>query len=829
NFSNPTETRNGGPGLRADSVSIRGSGSGTTGYPYLAGTAAGLSPGIDVAGTTAGPGHTYRITLDSTISGKTLVTVERNTGTAFTTLIPTFDARAKSGQAGLPNDFFMSLTGSTGGSNNIHELDDFQICASRMNTVGQQIDHFDLVYATAAPLTCNPLPVTVRACQNAACTQLYTGPMTVTLSPPGWVGGDTHTFSGGQATFNLQVRSAGTVTLGVPSSTPSARPQSLTTCSTSGCKVTFVDSGFIFSIPTQLAGKESAEIQMQALRTNPQTQKCEPSFKSVTRQVSFWSDYVNPNPTEILGAPQITLRYNDSSSSSLIPTVASTPKELPIQFDANAAAKLWVRYPDAGKLTLNAYHFSDQAYAAGSASFVVKPYGLLLQTDTDAKCTVADINCPLFPGGVRAGDTFKLKVKAVAWQSDNEPLTASALVDNAVTPNFRQTDITLSSSIQAPASGDNGVMSPTSYEHVLGSQTAADTSISEVGVFRITATPPPKGYLDNETVSGGTSALVGRFIPASLDVVGSASLTPSCGNAFSYQGQPMYFSTIPNLKITGKNRQNAITKNYDIDPFWRLPVPTRTDAAADADDDYSSVTGKPSLDAAGRLLRSGAMDTTTNEAGDKDGARLYSWRGSQQGDGSYKGESLIYSPPPLPIADDYPFDAAIKLDFLASSLKDIDGACYGGTSCSGYSLAFAGSKVRLGRLRIGNAHGSELQSLSLPLVLESWQSKAGGSFQIEDLDTCTVLGAATLDNFTGHLALGETTSSLTAPVAGIGSLQLSAPGSGNDGSVQVSFPLAPTWLQYPWDGVTRSAARGLASFGIYKGAAPLIYRRELYR
>ena len=58
---------------------------------------------------------------------------------------------------------------------------------------------------------------------------------------------------------------------------------------------------------------------------------------------------------------------------------------------------------------------------------------------------------------------------------------------------------------------------------------------------------------------------------------------------------------------------------------------------------------------------------------------------------------------------------------------------------------------------------------------------------------------------------------------------MSAPGNGNDGSVQVSFPSAPSWLQYPWDGATRSAARGLASFGIYKGSAPVIYRRELYR
>ncbi len=48
-------------------------------------------------------------------------------------------------------------------------------------------------------------------------------------------------------------------------------------------------------------------------------------------------------------------------------------------------------------------------------------------------------------------------------------------------------------------------------------------------------------------------------------------------------------------------------------------------------------------------------------------------------------------------------------------------------------------------------------------------------------------------------------------------------------AVQVSFPASPSWLQYPWDGANRQLARGLASFGIYRGAAPLIFRRELYR
>ena len=76
----------------------------------------------------------------------------------------------------------------------------------------------------------------------------------------------------------------------------------------------------------------------------------------------------------------------------------------------------------------------------------------------------------------------------------------------------------------------------------------------------------------------------------------------------------------------------------------------------------------------------------------------------------------------MPLADDYPFIAAIRQGFSAATLTDTDGACFGdGNSCSAYSYDFSdspGSEVRLGRLRLDNAHGSELQALDLPLRIE---------------------------------------------------------------------------------------------------------------
>ncbi|MBB2496791.1 DUF6701 domain-containing protein [Aquipseudomonas ullengensis] len=836
NFANPTETRVGGPGLRQDSVSVRGSGSGTTGYRYAAGTAANLNPGIDISGSTAGPGHTYRITLDSRVSGRTMVMVERNSGSGFATLVPSFDIRTITGQASLPSDFFLSLTGSTGGSNNIHELDDLQVCATRINPIGAQIDHFEFSYSGTA-LTCNPQPVTIRACLNSSCSSLYTDPVSVTLNPssywsaiaPASVSGSTITFSGGTAQARLGRPTAGTVSLGVQSSVPATKPLSVPVCSTSGCQISYANSGLLLQVPNMLAAKPTAAT-LSAVRKADNALQCVPAFANVTRSVSFTSAYSNPSS----GTQPVVVNGSN---------VRGTPVSLNLNFDATGTAPLTVRYDDAGEMKLSARYVGgagsgDEGLVLDNSDtddlFVSKPYGLCLQrpaaiTGDLSNCN--DASCAVFPGGIRAGDSFPLSIRAVGWQADGEALTAAQLCSgNITTPNFRHDGISLTSAVVVPSGGDNGVVTPLNYNHALGNTTLSTPSVSEVGVFTVTATPPSQGYLDGETVSGGSSDLVGRFIPAYLSVEGNASLTPSCGSAFSYQGQPMGYANDrqPTLTVTAKNRSDGVTKNYDRGAFWKLAAP--------GVGTYSSNTGSPARDArlATQLEQAGVEALRQVVGADNgDGTRTYRWT----------GEQLLYQPALLPSSDDYPFAAQVRQTFLAASLREVDQlqeVCYGtGGGCQDFSYDFTvdaannlGSEVRLGRLRIGNAHGSELQSLALPVSLESWQNIAGGSFQAEGLDTCTtsaVLGVPALDGYTGNLAVGETTPTSTAPSVGIGSLLLSSPGSGNDGSVQARYSLMPSWLYFAWDGITRSEARGLASFGIYRGATPLIYRREVYR
>lgn len=672
------------------------------------------------------------------------------------------------------------------------------------------IDHIRINH-DGAGLTCNPETLSLQACADSLCSTLYTGGVSATVRLNGQAVG-TASFSGGTGNWQFNQRTAGTYSLEAVGVIPLANNPSRCQlgAASSSCAITFADSGFLLDVPNLLAARPTAAT-LRAVRKDDASQACVPGFASGGRAVQFSAAYTDP----VSGSRPVVVNGVDVGSSAVA---------VALSFDANASAPLTVRYDDAGLMTLNARYSGsagtdeDGLLMTGSDQFVSKPYGLLLETDTANTCT-ASIGCPLYPGGVRAGDPFSLRIKAVAWQSDSEPLTAAALVDNPVTPNYRQNGITLSSHVQAPAGGSNGGLGVSSYAHALGNQTTlVNQSIMEVGVFRLTATPPANGYF-GETVSGGSSGLVGRFIPAYLGAVGSASLTPSCGSAFSYQGQPMSFASgsEPTLTVIGYNRGGTVTSNYDRGDFWRLPVP---DAGT-----FVSITGTPGLDA--RFASQGTASLVQEGAGDGDGTRRFRWSNQQ----------LLYNPALLPSSDDYPFMASIQQRFTAGTLTDSDGACYGGgAGCQDFSYDFSnapGSEVRLGRMRVGNAHGSELQGLALPMLLESWQSGAGGSFQLEGLDVCTTsadLGAALLDQYGGNLSPGETAASLNWTLNPASrQVLLSTPGNGNDGSVQVSFPTAPTWLHYPWDGANRSMARGMASFGIYKGAVPLIYRREIYR
>lgn len=682
------------------------------------------------------------------------------------------------------------------------------------------LHHYQLAYASQA-LTCQPQAVTVTACTDASCSTSYSaGTSSLTVTP----GGSALSFTGSTST-TIAVRSAQTVSLAVGGASPA--PANATLCRIDGgaastnCSLTFADAGLLVQAPDLLAGKPDT-LTVTAVRKSDNSAACVPAFASVSRPVQLWSTYLDPDAATQVGSRTVAVGGTAVSGN------AASPTTLNLNFNASGQATASLSYADAGQVQLDARYLGSATYGdsglvmSGSDPFVSRPYGLHLATD--ASCSAATVaGCTVLRA---AGDSFPLRIRAVAWQTDGEARTAAALADNATTPNFRLAGIELSSSLAAPSGGDSGSLSPASYSQALGTQTTLNPTQSEVGIFTLTATPPASSYF-GYTVDGGTSGLVGRFTPAWLNATAVAQLTPSCGG-FSYQQQSIGFvgGLGPLLTVTGYNRQGAVTRNYDRGEFWRLAAPQRQD--------YLSITGRTSLDASGRLLTSGSAQATalsSDLAGD--GARQFRW----------SGDSLLWTAASQPQADDLPFGVAsansARLRLAAGQLTDADGVCYASGGCSAFSSDFGGSEVRLGRLRFANAFGSEQQGLDVPFWLESWQALGGGlnGFRTETGDSCSapLLGSPALQAVAGSLQPTDFASpSVIAPLVGQGAVRLPAPGK--EGSVSVGLSAlegatpALAWLLYDWNGDgSREAARGLATFGIYRGSAPLIFRREIYR
>jgi MSHA biogenesis protein MshQ len=166
NYTNPTEGRNGGPGFFPENVSIRGSGAGQTGYPYLAGnTNLGAFPVDDPGSTSPSRGYAYQVIIDARNyagSNRTaLVSVNRDTTgnqSSYTSLIAPFDAYVvNSAQDPVPVNWQISFTGSTGGSTNIHEIGALKVCAASVfspNT-GSSAAGFNVIDSALANTTQN--------------------------------------------------------------------------------------------------------------------------------------------------------------------------------------------------------------------------------------------------------------------------------------------------------------------------------------------------------------------------------------------------------------------------------------------------------------------------------------------------------------------------------------------------------------------------------------------------------------------------------------------------------------------------------------------------
>lgn len=684
------------------------------------------------------------------------------------------------------------------------------------------IDHFEFTTSALAH-TCSPQTVTLMACTNAppgAC-QPYLGDVSVILRGEGWFGSNQQTLRGGVGTFKLQG-----LQLQMPLAVDASEPDALrsTLCRigdaplSSDCLLNFAQSGFIFDVPDMQAGRGQSIVPMRAVIDvgDEGSPRCEPAFTDSTREVRFWSSFVTPSVSELSDSSKPVQVNAESVGQSF-----AEARSFALRFDQNGATSLDVNYAEAGRMLLNAYYpgsaeEGDSGPMSGSDDFVSTPAGFCIEPSQT--CSAGDSSCDVFR---KVGQAFSTTIRPVTWRADGEICKAST------TRNYRQDQLQLRPVVLAPSPLIGGVvgrvLAPVDghYDHLPSGSPAnwdgtvvEEVALSEVGVFRLRVEPPP--YL-GVAVPASDSAPIGRFIPRYLKARIEGALKAGCG-VFSYQDQPVAVTTPPALTITGYGVADGAeyrTENYDFDGFWGFASsPTPSWLAADGKQDLS-----PRLDQGKgmpeALTWQSIKDLAPNESGknDGDGQRTYTW------DANW----LRYGRATQPDAADHPLQ--ILLRFTAQQLADGDGVCNGST-CQDAEAVLDYSEFRLGRLRIGNGHGSELQDLSLPWVIETWQ--ASNIFLPEDGDTCSapIWGNAQAFEQVGNLA--SKSLQIDGEQTGYeGSLVITKPEA--TGEARIGFPDVPEWLWYDWQGKGREASRGLASFGIYLGPRPLIFRREIYR
>ncbi len=757
------------------------------------------------------------------------------------------------------------------------------------------IDHYDIDISPAAGITCLPVTVTITAKDSANTTVAHTSATTINLATstglgtwggasvgavssvaPG-AGTADYQFANGQSSVDIQFNypvlggpAPETVNINIVSTPNETTGAAI--AAEDDPDVDFHTAALIFNnvtagnniIPTQISGKPSdvapdaVTLNIQAVRASDNDPSvCQPIFSNGSVvSIDLGAECRNPaqcagnqlNITNSAPATSGGVNIATSDDNGGAQTVAAY-SAVDLQFGANSDATLVLNYPDAGLMQLHARYplLLDDGSPSGefavgiSNDFVVKPAGLCVEsTDPDSDCAGADGSCSVFrkAGSGTVENAFNLTVRGVTWESAGETDTQFCSGSNVTTPNFELSNIALAHALVAPlgAGTQPGALGVTALDIVdadNGTGTVANQSLSEVGVFTVTATPP--AYL-GESLAASTSANIGRFIPDRFNV--TMQNTPAFGDActgFTYQDQPFYYNDTPSseapvLAITALNSNGATTVNYGGD-FWKLSGGVLSRDYSDGSAPAPAATLSPTTSQSGNFTLGGETDF--------DGVGTFTLTAGSGGD------TFMYQKAVPEDTPEEPFVADVDVDFAAGGFQDSDHnppartVCYDSdndNSCEDFTYTgITGTELRWGRMVINNNQTSELLSLPVPLRTEYF---SGGIFTTNVDDNCTTYQSAEASlsevSPADNLAPGDT--SVTGPVAtttvvnGVSTpgnhLTVGAPGAGKTGSLDLILDLGAGGSDQPWLQFDGANPSGRVTFGIFSGPENLIYIRE---
>lgn len=876
NYSNDTEGRQGGPGQRPNAVAVRGSGDGTTGYNYLAGTSADLSPGL-LTGSSSG--QRYRITVDHSDSDRAQVTVERdsNNDGIFETLVGPFDALDDLSQAAIPESVILTLTGSTGASSANNEIDDLEVCAtvSEPYEPPTPIHHFELVRNRTNGLTCEPLNVEIRACTDAACSSQYSGQFDASLTATRLTDNAVTSVSGSDLSsgdsLGLLLPVAGDYQLALPTSSPTVESVVDNRCFIGGstsaeddCEFTVNDTGLrFFDVDTPgisqaqfdlVAGRSEGPIAVQAVQTNETTGICEGLFSpGETLDFTAGTNCSDPNECSVGEDLDLDMQvtFSQGSTDTKLPNpenpiLGQATRTLQLTFgteatDPDSTARFNLNAPDVGIQALTLAYELPNAGGAPSGTVISETVNLRVRPASLRLQNIANDDGDALPVSVSAdadSDAFALA---------NQPFVVSvqALNDNGdPTPNFGRTsslpELNWANSSRAyPTTGASGALVGSEDQLSPADDWQSDTNDSsriilnnadglrftDLGVLRLEG--HIDAYLGAPAAVTSDTPLVGRFVPATLGV--SQVGTAKWGDLnYIYQGQQADLSDLA-LEVTAYDANGTAVNNYDGDLF------------------------KLDMNQAGLLQR---PLTSTGDS------LLYptptTWPQPTDADADYDGSvQLSMSNLALtwprnasgPGANDVPQDVDTLLLGQLDALE-ADGVCT--DPCTTQAFTINARNLLYGRLNSEQIASGDQNQVLLPIRVEylaavdatdsslTFDTQTDDSHSQADLsglshnsseDACNISPSQNCQTdiagqATGpfHIDLSATPPAETAGLQnGEGYYRIN-PVTDINGLVGVTVN-APDWLEWDWNGDgDETGPRSVLSFGQYSGRPPVLFQ-----
>ncbi len=654
-------------------------------------------------------------------------------------------------------------------------------------------DHIRIEHDASASV-CAPETVTVKACLNASCTSLYTGAVTVRLSPTGWVGGDTFTFSGGITTRQLSRGTSGDVTLGVVSASPLAAVAARCFVgATESCTLNFANASCNFD------AVEPGGAPQSRLYTKLSGAPFSVDVLALSSSTTLNTGYTGTVAVDLV-----------DSSSSTCPAGAGLNTATSVTFVSGNAGRLPVTlsHPDAAANVRVRMRVGASAPACSTDNFAIRP-----QQFTVSAPVLNNTGLTGLPRAV-AGTDFALDAAAnvgAGYLGTTPVLDAGRASDHN---GVAIASGTLSGSFGA---GDGSKASGAAFRYLdVGNlQFAADAVVDSQFTLVDQAPGDCVAGSTANTLSGGRygcnigsapTARFGRWHPSHYSF--SGSLTAGCGSGgFTYMDQDA------------------------LGVALNLKAHAATGAAPAASDPVTS-----------RYTSGYANLAQVTIAGDNEGTPVDV---SRLGSPAFPTmpSTALWTAGLFQINDSYLFaklaapDGPYDSFRLKASVNDPDGGVLIGSAAERET---GSTRIRYGRLRMPNAYGSEL--LDLPLTLEA-QYWTGGGYASHTLDNCTVIPAASImmGNYTNNLSACETRIQPAGNLAlanGRTAFSLRRPGAGNSGSVDLAVNVGTSASgntcvgatetgavagNVPWFGPNLGAR---AAFGLYR--APIIYMRENY-